>query len=240
MKAGLFIVAVSILPMGMAAAECNFPAAVCQAQAVFEVAEDDLEQTVKAVRTNIANDIYVDYLVEADVLSESFENAQIAWSGYRDANCTAVVRLMSGGTSHQEDELSCHAELAKARTAELRELYEISDLLESDGDLAWLDGHWYTGCNRNSPVLSFEVRGDGIYAVSDPEIDVRDDPDLFKKAGIEQRSDGYVNITPAGWDNRFLRVTQAGDNRMIGDLYERLGGTPAPMEGIALFKCPGE
>ncbi len=53
------------------------------------------------------------------------KEAELAWIKYRDSNCTFESSQYAGGTMRPMIESFCLARVTKARTAELREQYEL-------------------------------------------------------------------------------------------------------------------
>ena len=123
----VLVAALSMLAMSChAETDCEFPEEMCTAQAAFDLADTEMAETLDAVQTKIANNGFEDFMVEPADIAESLELGQSAWTNSRDEHCTAVFRLMSGGTSRHVDELDCMTELTEARTVQLRELYDVA------------------------------------------------------------------------------------------------------------------
>lgn len=126
MRLVAFAVLLMLAMSADAETDCEFPEAMCNAQAEFEHADAQMVKTLGAVQTKIANNGFEDFMVEPGDIAESLELGQAAWANYRDGHCAAVFRLMSGGTSRQVDELDCMTVLTEARTVQLRELYDVA------------------------------------------------------------------------------------------------------------------
>ncbi len=105
--------------------DCQFPEPMCNAQAAFDTADLELTQTIKRITDAINTDAFDDYMVDKTEILTSFDASQTAWASYRDAQCDAVFRLMSGGTSRNIDQLDCMTDLTTARIKQLTSLYDV-------------------------------------------------------------------------------------------------------------------
>ena len=234
----VFIAVISMLALSShAETSCGLPEELCVAQEAFELSGEQLLQTLAAIDTKIANNEFEDFLVEPAEISDSLQQSQEAWSSYRDAHCDAVFRLMSGGTSRQEDQLNCLTELTQARTAQLQSLYEVTVDRITDDDLSWLNGVWFERCGATQAAFQFYVNSDGVYAAVAPAGDMPSDPGQLAEAEILLARNGFIEVTPFGWDNRFLRIRPADGDRIIGDLMEIFPDSIAPIETIDLVRC---
>ncbi|MEZ5986115.1 MAG: lysozyme inhibitor LprI family protein [Hyphomonas sp.] len=237
MRLCLSVLVVCILPMGLASAQCELPADICEVQAAFEQADDELGLLLESLYIRIGDDDFDDFQVDPAALASSLEESQTAWRAYREAQCAAVFRLMSGGTSAQVDELTCLAELTEARTAQLRLVYDGTVETVTDDDLSWLNGIWFESCDSKKAAYQFYVTGDGVYAEVAPDEDRPSDTSQMAEAEILLANNGYVEVTPFGWENTFLRVKPDGEDRMVGDLLEMFSDTTVPLEPIDLVQC---
>ncbi|WP_084419784.1 lysozyme inhibitor LprI family protein [Henriciella litoralis] len=234
----ILVAALSMLALSsQAEPACDFQEDMCLAQEAFEAVDAQMEQTLAAIETKIESNGFEDYMVEPDDIRDSLELGQTSWSSYRDAHCAAVFRLMSGGTTRHEDELVCLAELTAARTTQLQSLYEVTTDTITDDDLSWLNGVWFESCGAKQASFRFYVDSDGVYAEVAPDADMPFDEDQLTKADILLARNGFIEVTPYGWDNLFLRVKSAGEDHIIGDLVEIFPNSVAPIEAIDLVRC---
>lgn len=250
-RAGICLAVLGMLLPGLALADCDLPDGLCEAQAEFDHAVDGNTLVYEKIRADIESGGYASYLVDPEYLEESLVTSQQAWLTYRDAQCQAVFRLMSGGTSRDTDELNCLAELTVDRTRLLIKLYDVdeaafaaedaaglSEALTGHEDFSWLQGVWFDACDGGAAMFSFDVHEDGVYALVYPDRGDETDRSLMSLSDVQTRNDGSVDIMPDGWDNQFVRLSSDGEDRIIGDLYERFPDGVAAQEELELMLCP--
>lgn len=231
-------VILAMVSLGAAASQCEFPAEVCAAQEALEQNNEELGLTLESIYLRIDDDDFADFLVDPAELTSSLEKSQTAWRAYQEAHCAAVFRLMSNGKSSHVDELTCLAELAEERISQLRVLYPVKADKVTDDDLSWMNGVWYESCDSRQAAYHFYVSNDGVYAEVAPD-EVPSDQGQLAEAEILLVYNGFVEVTPFGWDNTFLRIKSAGDGRIVGNLFEIFSDTITPLEDIDLVECPG-
>lgn len=227
----------AVMSLGAASEQCDYPGDVCAAQEAFERADDALGLMLESINIRINDDEFEEFLVDPAELTSSLKQSQTAWEVYQAAHCAAVFRLMSGGTSAQVDELTCLADLADARTAQLQALYGAAADLVTDDDLSWLNGVWFERCESGEAAYQFYVTDDRVYAEVAPD-EISSDPGEMAEAEILLAQDGFVEVTPFGWDNTFLRIKPAGGDRIVGDVFEVFSDATAPLETVDLVQCP--
>lgn len=233
----LCTVIVAMVSLGAASAQCEFPPEVCAAQEAFERNDEELGLTLELIYLRIDDDDFADFLVDPAELASSLEQSQTAWRAYQEVQCAAVFRLMGDSMSSHVDELTCLAELAEARISQLRVLYQVTADKVTDDDLSWLNGVWYESCDFRQAAFNFYVSNDGVYAEVAPD-EASSDQAKLAEAEILLGYNGFVEVTPFGWDNKFLRIRSAGEGRIVGDLFEVFSDTIAPLEAIDLVECP--
>lgn len=100
---------------GTECATADFDKATKELNAVYEkLMATKTEQDKEAAAENSPYGSQVDAL----------KNSQRAWIAFRDAQCALVGLQFAGGTIQSTMETSCHADLTKARIAELEKVLE--------------------------------------------------------------------------------------------------------------------
>lgn len=125
MKCGVIAAVLLLGTACYAEAACDFSKDICVSQAAFDSADAALANTLALVHAKIENDGFEGFLVDSGQIRHSLAQSQAAWEHYRDHQCAAVFRLMSGGSSRHVDELACMTDITNSRVGQLRELYDV-------------------------------------------------------------------------------------------------------------------
>ncbi|MBO0150208.1 DUF1311 domain-containing protein [Vibrio sp. Vb2424] len=97
--------------------DCQLFGSLCELQANFELADNELNDVYKNIMNRINSGELSDRtLVDSVELKQSLLSSQRSWLQFKKSNCDAFYVLQSGGSQRNEARMECEIEMTKERT----------------------------------------------------------------------------------------------------------------------------